>query len=200
MLTTDDLYTQDTMPRWSDISLKLYKEFSVQCLFPKTFRYHLENDIIIDVEFKEWAMKHLWSIHHIDSKIDKNELFSRIDEGLCIEDFSKTVPMRRRLNDNKDRVRMFACVYQILKTGNMFYVDNGRLDNSKIRIDYIKSKLINDKGVNLGMRFETGVYVPLTLLIDRAINPTKTVENLEPVKVKKLEILEAKQVIDILSY
>lgn len=66
MLTTEQLYTQDEMPDWGDISLALYKEFSEKCLFSKTFRYYLENQIVIDVQFKEWAMKHLWSIHHIN--------------------------------------------------------------------------------------------------------------------------------------
>ena len=38
MLTKGQLYVQNTMPEWADISLGLYKEFSVECLFPKTFR------------------------------------------------------------------------------------------------------------------------------------------------------------------
>ncbi len=59
MLTKEQLYDQNTMPKWTDISLELYKEFSMDCLFPKTFRYYLENEMIIDVKFKEWAMKHL---------------------------------------------------------------------------------------------------------------------------------------------
>lgn len=87
MLTKEQLYVQDIMPEWADISLALYKEFSEDCLFPKTFRYYLENQLTIDVQFKEWAMKHLWSIHHINSRIDKNKLFEAIDNGLCISDF-----------------------------------------------------------------------------------------------------------------
>ena len=35
MLTKEQLYVQDTMPDWSDISLNLYKDFSVECLFPE---------------------------------------------------------------------------------------------------------------------------------------------------------------------
>lgn len=44
---------------------------------------------------------------------------------------------------------------------------------------------ISGKGVHLGIRFEENVYVPLTLLIDRAVNPTKTVEGLTEIKVQK---------------
>ncbi len=95
---------------------------------------------------------------------------------------------------------MFACVYQIMKTGAVFYVDGGRLQGTEIRIDYIKSKSIGGKGVHLGMRFEGGVYVPLTLLIDRAINPNKTVEGLTEIKVKKLEIIEGGKIIETIEY
>lgn len=200
MLTTEQLYMQDEMPDWGDISLALYKEFSEKCLFSKIFRYYLENQMVIDVQFKEWAMKHLWSIHHINSRIDKNELFKAIDNGLCISDFRKTSNMKKRLNDNKDRIRMFACVYQIMKTGAVFYVDDGKLIGTNIRIDYIKSKLINDKGVHLGLRYEEGVYVPLTLLIDRAINPNKTVEGLKEIKVDKLEIIENGEIVEKVDY
>lgn len=108
--------------------------------------------------------------------------------------------MRKRLNDNKDRIRMFACIYQVLKNGTVFYVEDGKLSGTDIRIDYIKSKTINGKGVHLGMRFEENVYVPLTLLIDRAVNPTKTVEGLTEIKVKKLEIIENGNVIETIEY
>lgn len=101
MLTKEQLFLQECMPDWGDISLALYKEFSEDCLFSKTFRYYLENQIIIDVQFKEWAMKHLWSIHHLNSRIDKNKLFKEIANGLDFADFRKTPAMRKRLNDNK---------------------------------------------------------------------------------------------------
>lgn len=104
MFTIDDLYTVDWMPQWSDISLQLYKEFSFKCLFPKTFKYYLEKEMIVEVQFREWAMKHLWSIHHIDGSIKKDELFNKIDSGLAIGDFQKTRAMKRRLMDNKDRI------------------------------------------------------------------------------------------------
>ncbi|MFI3215094.1 MAG: hypothetical protein R3Y24_17440 [Eubacteriales bacterium] len=200
MFTIEDLLVVDTMPTWNDISLDLYKEFAIDVLFSKTFRYYLENDLIIDVQFKEWAMKHLWSIQHINGGINNTELFNKIDEGLSFADFSKTKAMKKRLLDNKDRIRMFACVYTILKTGNMFYVEEGKLLDTKIRVDYIKSKEIDAKGVNLGMRFEEGVYVPLTLLIDRAIDPNKTVRNLKAIKVLKLEIIENEQTLESIEY
>lgn len=87
-----------------------------------------------------------------------------------------------------------------MKNGAVFYVEDGKLSGTDIRIDYIKSKSISGKGVHLGMRFEENVYVPLTLLIDRAINPTKTIEGLTEIKVQKLEIIEKEKVIETIEY
>jgi len=200
MLTTEDLLTQDTMPTWSVISLKLYKDFSEQYLLPRNFEYHLEDGTIINVEFKEWAMKHLWAIQHIDSSIDKWLLFGLIEGGLDIGTFMADNIKRKRTLKYKDRIRMFACVYNILRTGNLFYVKDGKLEGTDIKIDYIRSKIISKKGVNLGMRFEDGAYVPLTILIDTAIDPYKTVKNLEAKKVLKLCIKENDTIIETIEY
>ena len=200
MFTPEDLLVQDSMPAWNDISLKLYKDFSVQYLFKRSFEYYLEDGTIVNVEFKEWAMKHLWSIQHIDGSIDKNCLFDLIDKGLDISNFLKDEVKRKRTWDNKDRIRMFACIYGILKTGNLFYVNDGELEGTRIKIDYIRSKIISNKGVNIGMRCEDGVYVPITILIDRAVNPTKTVDGLLQLKVIKLHILENDEIIEVVNY
>lgn len=189
MLSKEELYLQDTMPTWSDISLELYKDFSESCLFQKIFVFYFVNGSCIEIQFKEWAMKHLWAIQHINN-IDKNKLFQKIEEGLTFETLANTRGKKKRLNDNSDRIRMFACIYSILKKGDMFYVQQGQLKNSDVKVEYIRSKVIGGKGVNIGMRFEEGVYVPLTLLIDRAINPKKTIKGLIPLKIFKLEILE----------
>lgn len=44
------------------------------------------------------------------------------------------------------------------------------------------------------------VYVPLTFLIDRAINPSKTLEGLEEIRVLKLEIIERNKIIETIDY
>jgi len=64
MLSVKELLIQKTMPTWNDISLKLYKDFTVQYLLNRCFEYHLVNGTVICVQFKEWAMKHLWAIIH----------------------------------------------------------------------------------------------------------------------------------------
>ncbi len=40
----------------------------------------------------------------------------------------------------------------------------------------------------------------LTLLIDREVNPTKTVEGLTEIKVQKLEIIQTEKVIETIKY
>ena len=199
MLTKEELYVQNEMPDWNEISMRLYKEFSTDCLFTKIFRYHFVNGSYIDVVFKEWAMKHLWGLQHV-TNIKKNKLFDEIDKGLTFETLADTKGKKKRLNDNKDRIRMFACICYVLKTGATFYVQGGQLDNSLVRINYIRSKIISQKGVNVGMRYEENAYVPLTLLIDRAINPTKTITGLIPMKVSKLEIIENGNIIEDVHY
>lgn len=200
MYSTKDLYSNNHMAEWSDISLALYKDFAVSCLFSKTFRYHLESGDLIDVEFKEWAMHHLWAIHHIDYKISKDDLFQQIDDGLSFDMFMSSPKTKKRLIDYRDRIRMFSCIYTVLKNGNLFYVHEGILNGTKVKVDYIKSSIIDTKGVNVGMRFIDEVYVPITILIDRAINPQKTTQGLKEVKVIKLEIIENHQVVDTVIY
>lgn len=200
MYSTEDLYINTHMAEWCDISLSLYKEFAESCLFNKTFRYYLENEQIIDVQFKEWAMHHLWAIHHIDYKIVKDDLFRKIDEGLTFDTFMASPKTKKRLIDYRDRIRMFSCIYMILKNGNLFYVHGGILKGTKVKVDYIKSSIIDTKDVNIGMRCIEGIYVPITMLIDRAINPKKTIDGLIEVKVLKLEIIESGKVIDSVTY
>lgn len=200
MLSVKELLTQKTMPTWNDISLKLYKDFTVQYLLNRCFEYHLVNGTVICVQFKEWAMKHLWAIHYIDGTIDKNKMFRQIEEGLDIDCFMKDRRKRHKLLHYKDGVRMFACIYYIMKCGNLFYVNNGVLQNSRIKVNYIRSKIVSEKGVNVGMRLEAGVYVPLTILIDTAVNPYKTVEKLYPQKVFKLIIKEKERVVEEVYY
>ena len=50
------------------------------------------------------------------------------------------------------------------------------------------------------MRLEAGVYVPLTILIDTAANPYKTVEKLYPQKVFKLIIKDEGRVVEEVYY
>ena len=61
-------------------------------------------------------------------------------------------------------------------------------------------KIINGKGVHLGMRYEEEVYVPLTMLVDRAVNPDKSLEGLDKIEVRKLEIIESGKIIETIEF
>lgn len=74
------------------------------------------------------------------------------------------------------------------------------MKNSEVKVDYIKSKIINGKGVHLGMRYEEEVYVPLTMLVDRAVNPDKSLEGLDKIEVRKLEIIESGKIIETIEF
>lgn len=200
MLTIEELCQLTEMPAWADISLSLYKKFTIDYLLPKTFRYYFVHGGSIDVEFKEWGMRHIWALHHVDNRIKKNELFTKIDNGLDFNNIAITKKIKKRLIDNRDRIRMFACVNYILKEGNIFFIEGGKLKDSDVRVDYLKSKIISGKGVNVGLRFEEGVYVPLTILIDKAIDPQKTIRGLTRLNVARLEIIESGEVIETVHY
>ena len=67
-------------------------------------------------------------------------------------------------------------------------------------MDYLSYKLIDEKGINVGILYEDNTYVPLTLLVDRAINPTATIDKLKHIDMKKLEIIEDGTIKDTIIY
>ena len=54
--------------------------------------------------------------------------------------------LKKRLNDFKHRIRMFGCIYQIMKDEELFYIKDKQLKDSSIKADYIKYALIDNKG------------------------------------------------------
>lgn len=127
MLHSSELLISETMPSWSDISLPLYKEFSERYLLTTVFRYYLENGRIIDVGFTEWSIYHIRGMQHINGKISKTKFFEEIENGLDFDAFMKDKKSQKRLNDFKHRIRMFGCLYQILKNEKLFYVSEKQL-------------------------------------------------------------------------
>ena len=92
--------------------------------------------------------------------------------------------LKKRLNDFKHRIRMFGCIYQIMKDEELFYIKDKQLKDSSVKADYIKYALIDNKGANVGIRYFENQYIAYTMLIDRSINPTATVEGLIPIRIE----------------
>lgn len=69
-----------------------------------------------------------------------------------------------------------------------------------MKADYIKYALIDNKGVNVGIRFLENQYIAYTMLIDRSINPTVTIEGLLPIRIEKLEIIRNGKIIDTILH
>ncbi len=190
MLNVKDLLECETMPKWADISLMLYKDFSLKYLISTVFRYHLEGGIVIDVHFTEWSIYHLLGIQHINGKINKSEFFDLISNGMDFDTFQESSKMRKRFFDMKYRIRSFACIYKILTNESMFYVPAGAIKNGNIPLSYLKYSLIDGKGVCLGVRKMDGVYTAYTLIVDRSSHATKTIDDLVPVKINKIELIK----------
>lgn len=190
MLTKDDLLKMDTIPHINDVSLKLYKEFCLDILFNRRFHYYFTDGSNIIVEFREWGIYHMLGIQHIDYKISKNNFFDMIDSGLSFDYFRSTKSIKNRFRDQKERITMFPCVYSALRYGRVFYVPDKLVQNTvNVSVDYLLFREISGKGLNIGIRYECGRFIPLTILVSRAININKYINYANEKVVQRLKIL-----------
>lgn len=191
MLTKDDLLTQNTLPHINDVSLELYKNFSVDILLKRRFHYYFTDGTDIIIEFKEWGIYHMLSIQHIDYTIHKGAFFNQIDSGLSFADFSINKGIKKRFNKEKERITMFSCVYGALRYGRAFYIPNRLVPNTKtVKSDYLIYREISFKGMNLGIKFDKGVFVPFTVLLSKSSNLSKYIDNTTPKVVLRLIITD----------
>ena len=203
MLTKEDLLCLDIPPLIKDVSLELYKEFSVDYLLARKFIYHFSDGSNINVEFTEWGIYHMLAIQHINNRIKNSEFFQKIDDGLTFDDFKIDDAIKGRFKDQKKRITMFACIYNTLRKGQAFYIPSGKVKNTNnVRVDYILYRTLdNNNGMNLGIRQELGKYIPLTILISKksSLMNYVDVENLK--LVEKLEITDVTgKIIETISY
>ena len=186
MLTKEDLLTCTKTPHMNDISLRLYIDFAESYLLSRTFHYEFLDGSSIDLKFTEWGIYHMLSIQHIDRKINSNTFFQKVKDGLSFASFESDISKKKRFKKQKKRITMFACVYNTLTNGTMFYLPSGQVQNTaRVKADYISyMKLINIahtgttyNGVNIGIRKCEDVYIPLTVLISANSNVEEYIMN-----------------------
>lgn len=200
MLTKEDLLDLDSTPLLKDVSLELYKEFALAYLLPRKFIYHFSDNTSINVEFEEWGIYHMLGIQHIDYRIKNDELFQKIDNGLTFADFKVDDAIKDRFRKQKKRLAMFACTYNTLRKGKVFYIPSGKVKNTNnVEVNYILYRTLynnsgnnngNSNGINIGIRLERDKYVPLTILISKQSALMNYVDIDDCKLVKKLEILD----------
>lgn len=207
MLTKEDLLELDSTPLLKNVSLELYRDFSLTYLMPRKFLYHFSDGTTMNVEFEEWGIYHMLAIQHIDNRIKNNKFFQRISEGLSFTDFKIDNAINDRFKNQKKRIAMFACTYNTLRKGQAFYIPSGKVKNTNnVEVDYILYRSLqnnggNNNGMNVGIRFEDGKYVPLTILISKqsALMDYVDIENFK--LVEKLEIFnDSGNIIETISY
>ena len=207
MLTKEDLLELDSTPLLKNVSLELYRDFSLTYLMPRKFLYHFSDGTTMNVEFEEWGIYHMLAIQHIDNRIKNNKFFQRISEGLSFTDFKIDNAINDRFKNQKKRITMFACTYNTLRKGQAFYIPSGKVKNTNnVEVDYILYRSLqnnggNNNGMNVGIRFEDGKYVPLTILISKqsALMDYVDIENFK--LVEKLEIFDdSGNIIETISY
>ena len=202
MLTKTDLLNQNNIPNIRDVSLALYKDFSVDILLNRIFRYKFIDGSVIDLEFTEWGIYHILSIQHINGRISKDALFEEIDNGLSFDEFKNSNAIKRRFSNQKKRITTFACIYNILKNGMCFYLPTGKVQNTaNVKLDYLVFTDIDGKGLNLGIRHTSDdKYVPISMLIAKTKNKELYIEGSERKMVESLTILEKPKVIEVINY
>ena len=82
----------------------------------------------------------------------------------------------------------------------LFYIKDKQLKDSSVKADYIKYTLIDNKGANVEIRYFENQYIAYTMLIDRSINPTATVEGLIPIRIEKLEIIRDGEIVETIVH
>ena len=211
MLAKEDLLNLDSTPLLKDVSLELYKEFSLTYLLPRKFIYYFSDGTSMNVEFEEWGIYHMMGIQHIDYRIKNDEFFQKISDGLSFTDFKIDDAIKTRFKAQKKRLAMFACTYNTLRKGQAFYIPSGKVKNTNnVEVDYILYRTLhnnsgnnngNSNGMNVGIRFEDGKYVPLTILISKqsALMDYVDVEDFK--LVERLEIIDGLgNIIETISY
>lgn len=207
MLTKEDLLELDSTPLLKNVSLELYRDFSLTYLMPRKFLYHFSDGTTMNVGFEEWGIYHMLAIQHIDNRIKNNKFFQRISEGLSFTDFKINNAINDRFKKQKKRIAMFACTYNTLRKGQVFYIPSGKVKNTNnVEVDYILYRPLqnnggNNNGMNVGIRLEDGKYVPLTILISKqsALMDYVDIKNFK--LVEKLEIFDdSGNIIETISY
>lgn len=211
MLTKEDLLTLDSAPLIKDISLELYKDFSLAYLLPRKFLYYFSDGTSMNVEFEEWGIYHMLAIQHIDYRIKNNEFFERINNGLSFADFKTDEAIKHRFKLRKKRIAMFACTYNTLRKGQAFYIPSGKVKNTNdVKVDYILYRTLhnnsgnnngNSNGMNMGIRLENGKYVPLTILVSKQHSLMDYIDVKNFKLVEKLDIFDnTGKLIESISY
>lgn len=203
MLTKEELLDLDVPPLIKNVSLELYKEFSVDYLLARKFIYYFSDGSKINVEFTEWGIYHMLSIQHINNRIRNSEFFQKIDEGLTFDDFKVDVAVRARFKDQKKRISMFACTYNTLRKGQAFYIPSGKVKNTNnVKVDYILYRTLdNNNGMNVGIRKELDKFVPLTILISKQSSLMNYIDVENFKLVERLEIIDMYgKIIETISY
>ncbi|MCM1049044.1 MAG: hypothetical protein NC433_11545 [Clostridiales bacterium] len=203
MLAKEELLELDAPPLIKNVSLELYKEFSIDYLLARKFIYHFSDGSKINIEFTEWGIYHMLSIQHINNRIKNSEFFQKIDEGLTFDDFRVNDAVKVRFKEQKKRISMFACTYNTLRKGQAFYIPSGKVKNTNsVKVDYILYRILdNNNGMNIGIRQEADKFVPLTILISKQSSLMNYIDVENFKLVEKLEITDMQgNMVETISY
>lgn len=179
MLSSSDLLTQCAKPGIKNVSLAHYWQFYEDVLLKRVFRYVLQDGRIIDISFTPSGLYHLLGIQHIDPTINAETFGTEIQKGLDFPVFrqSRNRTIKKNFINMLDRIEMFSCTYQTMKTCRLFSVPSGIVKGTqKVEADYIIYREINGEGMSIGLRTVKNKLIPVTILADRKTHPQKHID------------------------
>ena len=201
MLTKSDLWHQNEMPAINDISLQLYKDFYVNDLLPLRFYYVFTDESSLSVKFAPSKFRHLLGIQHIDRTTTDDNIFQMIDDGLCFDSWKADSRVRKKFNDMKDRIALFACCYHTLLHARIFYYPDANVPTSpNVKMEYLLHQQISNMGMNLGLKTVKGDLVPSTILPTRINKLKRYIDTSKEKFVKELVVRDGERIVEHVIY
>lgn len=184
----------------NNISLKLYKEFFIDVLCNRIFKYTTVDGSEITLLFNESEFMHLLGAQHILGKSYKATKFNEeIDNGNIS---FQTLEQRNSIQftDDLDRFLGFSNIYYVLTNCEAIYFDKNTYQNntipkrdSKFNFKYILFQNIYGKKLHIGIdTYNKGKsYYGKSLLVVSDIND-KYIKNQEPLYITNIKIIDKK--------
>lgn len=151
MLRVEDLLVIQQMPRESDLSLELIRQFYKLHLCDRIFILELDDGTEIHFMFEEDNLCHLLGIHHIlgSHKFQGQSGYDLIVDGTTTIQFLKR-QNKQAYKSKKQRILYFPFVYQMI--WNPVLIEYTGQVNTRMDFEIILFNMIDRKYLHLGLR------------------------------------------------
>lgn len=188
----------NSMSDINNVSLELYKDFFVNVLCNRIFKYTTIDNEEITLIFNESEFMHILGAQHILGKRYTGTKFNKeIDNGNMT--FEKLQERNsRQFTDYINRFLGFANIYYVLTNCEAIYFDKNTYENntdpkkdSKLNYKYILFQDLYSKKLHIGLdTYNRGrFYYVKSLLVVSEIN-NKYIKNQEPLYISNIKVID----------